>query len=273
MGQQQRVVVVTGVSSGIGASTARLLAEKGWRVFGTVRSEATAVPDGVERVVLDVCDDASIDRGISEVLSRAGRLDALVNNAGGTIVGAIEETDTDQAKALFDVNFFGGVRVTRRVLPILRAQGSGRIVFMSSVVGFLPAPFMGFYAASKHALEGYCESLDHEVRSFGVRALLVEPVFMKTRIDANATRAARPMAEYADARERVSASVAASIEGAEDPAIVAHAVWAALNDGSPKLRYPVGKGAGMLATLRRWMPASLFDRSLRKEFRVDAARG
>jgi NAD(P)-dependent dehydrogenase (short-subunit alcohol dehydrogenase family) len=273
MSEQQRVVVVTGVSSGIGASTARLLAEKGWRVFGTVRSEATAVPDGVERVVLDVCDDASIERGVREVLSRAGRIDALVNNAGGTIVGAIEETDTEQAQALFDVNFFGVVRVTRRVLPILRAQRSGRIVFMSSVVGFLPAPFMGFYAASKHALEGYCESLDHEVRAFGVRALLVEPGFMKTRIDANAARAAHPMAEYADARQRVSAGVAASVERGGDPAVVANAVLAALSDWSPKLRYPVGKGAAMLATLRRWMPASLFDRSLRKEFRVDAATG
>ena len=267
------VVLVTGISSGIGEATARTLVRGGWRVFGTVRSPTSEVPPDVERVVMDVRDDASVEAGIASVLARAGRIDGLVNNAGTTVSGAIEETDTEQAQALFDVNFFGVVRVTRRVLPILRAQRSGRIVFMSSVVGFLPAPFMGFYAASKHALEGYCESLDHEVRAFGVRALLVEPGFMKTRIDANAARAAHPMAEYADARQRVSAGVAASVERGGDPAVVANAVLAALSDWSPKLRYPVGKGAAMLATLRRWMPASLFDRSLRKEFRVDAARG
>src|SRR5579859_6107363 len=149
----RRVAVVTGVSSGIGAAIARRLAARGYRVFGTVRSEGTAVPQGVEPIVLDVRDDASVERGIAAVVERAGRVDALVNNAGGTIVGAIEETGLDQARDLFDVNFFGAVRVTQRVLPIMRAQKSGRVVFLSSVLGFMPAPFMGFYAASKHALE------------------------------------------------------------------------------------------------------------------------
>jgi NAD(P)-dependent dehydrogenase (short-subunit alcohol dehydrogenase family) len=269
---EKRVVMVTGVSSGIGASTARMLVEKGFRVFGTVRAETTAVPDGVERIVLDVRDDESIDRGIEKVLARAGKIDALVNNAGASILGAIEETDLEQARALFDVNFFGAVRVTRRVLPLLRAQGRGRIVFISSVVGFLPAPFMGFYAASKHALEGYCESLDHEVRGFGVRAVLVEPGFTKTRIDANAARAARPIAAYDAARSRVSAAIGANVERGEEPSVVAQAVVAALTDSSPKLRYTAGKGTAMLATLRRWMPSNVFDRSLRREFRVDAEK-
>jgi len=266
----QQVAVVTGVSSGIGAAIARELATGGYRVFGTVRSETAAVPEGVERLVLDVRDDGSIDKAIDLVLRRAGRIDALVNNAGGSIVGAIEETDTAQAQALFDVNFFGAVRVTRAVLPAMRAQHAGRIVFVSSVVGFLPAPFMGFYAASKHALEGYCESLDHEVRALGIRALLVEPGFMKTKIDKNAAVAAKEIGDYAEARGRVGASINASIEKGEDPALVAKAVATALRAAHPKLRYPVGKGAGMLATLRRLMPASMFDRSLRKEFKVDA---
>jgi len=267
----RQVALVTGVSSGIGEATARSLAENGYRVFGTVRSSDAVVPAGVERVSMDVRDDASVVAGVESVLSRAGRIDALVNNAGATILGAIEETDTAQAQALFDVNFFGAARVTRAVLPAMRAQRAGRIVFVGSVVGFVPAPFMGFYAASKHALEGYSESLDHEVRALGIRSILVEPGFMKTKIDKNAATAARTIGDYSAARERVSGSINASIESGDDPTLVAVAIAAALAAPRPKLRYPVGKGAGTLATLRSWIPARLFDRSLRKEFRLDGA--
>jgi NAD(P)-dependent dehydrogenase (short-subunit alcohol dehydrogenase family) len=266
---EQQVAVVTGVSSGIGQATASALVRAGYRVFGTVRSEKTEVPEGVERVVLDVRDDRSIDAAIAQVLARAGRIDALVNNAGATVMGAIEETGTEQAQALFDVNFFGAVRVTRAVLPAMRAQRSGRIVFVGSVLGFLPAPFMGFYAATKHALEGYSESLDHEVRALGVRALLVEPGFMKTRIDQNATRAAHPIADYAEARDRVGAGINANVERGDDPSLVAATIVQALTAARPRLRYPVGKGAGMLSRLRRFLPAGMFDRSFRKEFHID----
>lgn len=264
------VAIVTGVSSGIGESIARELVRDGYRVFGSVRSETGAVPEAVERVVLDIRDDASVVAAVAAILSRAGRIDSLVNNAGGSVVGAIEETDTTQAQALFDLNFFGAVRMTRAVLPSMRARRAGRVVFVSSVVGFLPAPFMGFYSASKHALEGYAESLDHEVRTLGVRAILVEPAFMKTKIDKNAIQAAHSIDDYAAARGRAGASINASIEGGDDPALVAKAVAAALRAERPKLRYPVGKGASTLAALRDLMPAGLFDRSFRKQFRLDA---
>jgi NAD(P)-dependent dehydrogenase (short-subunit alcohol dehydrogenase family) len=230
------------------------------------------VPEGVERVSLDVRDEASITAAVASVLSRAGRIDALVNNAGTTIVGAIEETETAQAQALFDVNFFGAARVTRAVLPTMRAQRAGRVVFVGSVVGFVPAPFMGFYAASKHALEGYSESLDHEVRALGIRAIVVEPGFMKTRFEKNATVATGTISDYTEARERVGARINENIEDGGDPALVAEAITAALSARRPKLRYPVGKGAGMLAALRSFVPAGLFDRSLRKQFRLDGAR-
>jgi NAD(P)-dependent dehydrogenase (short-subunit alcohol dehydrogenase family) len=265
----QKVAVVTGISSGIGRATAVELAHRGFRVFGTVRSSA-AVPEGVEPIVLDVRDEASIDAAVAQVLARAGRIDVLVNNAGATIVGAIEETDTRQAQDLFDVNFFGAVRMTRAALPIMRQQRSGRIVFVSSILGFLPAPFMGFYAASKHALEGYSESLDHEVRSLGIRALLVEPGYMKTRLDANAPRAVNHIDDYAAARERVSAGIQSGVEKGDDPMLVAKAVAEAATTASPRLRYQVGKGAGLLATLRSVMPSKLFDRSFRREFHLDA---
>jgi NAD(P)-dependent dehydrogenase (short-subunit alcohol dehydrogenase family) len=267
---EPKVALVTGISSGIGRATAAELARRGLRVFGSVRGPGSAELPGVEPIVLDVRDDASVERAVADVLARAGRVDVLINNAGTSIVGAIEETDTAQARELFDVNFFGAVRATRAVLPAMRAQRAGRIVFVSSVVGFLPAPFMGFYAASKHALEGYAESLDHEVRALGIRAFLVEPGFMRTRLDKNSTRAARSIDDYAGARRRVGASINSSVAGGEDPAIVATVIADALADEQPRLRYPVGRRAGMLARMRAFLPARVFDRGLRKQFHVEA---
>ena len=269
----QKVALVTGVSSGIGEATGRALARDGYRVFGTVRSPDGAVPSGVERIVLDVRDDASVTAGVASVLSQAGRIDALVNNAGVSVLGAIEETNTAQAQALFDVNFFGAVRVTRAVLPTMRTQRSGRIVFLSSVLGFVPAPFMGFYAASKHAIEGYSESLDHEVRTLGIRTILVEPSFTKTRIDKNSGVASSPIGDYSEARERVVAGILTSTEGGGDPALIAAAIGRAISDRKPKLRYPVGKGAATLAKLRSFMPTGVFDSALRKNFKLDGAPG
>lgn len=266
----QKVAVVTGVSSGIGAETVRELARAGYRVFGTVRSPTGAVPPGVERVTLDIRDQSSIDAAVAAILSRAGRIDVLVNNAGGSIVGAIEETDTEQAQALFDVNFFGSVRMTKAVMPTMRARRSGRILFVSSVVGFIPAPFMGFYAASKHALEGYSESLDHEVRPLGIRAILIQPSFIKTKIGQNSVQAARRIEDYSAARTRAESGINAAIEHADEPIQVARTIVKALRAPRPHLRYQAGKGAGTLATLRSLMPESLFDRSLRKEFKLDA---
>src|SRR3954449_10245679 len=134
-----RVAIVTGVSSGIGNATARALVGRGYRVFGTARSAASSVPAGTERVLLDVRDEASIDAGVAGVLATAGRLDLLVNNAGGAVVGAVEETSLEQARDLFDVNFFGAMRMTQGVLPAMRAQRRGRVVFRSRLVPSVPA--------------------------------------------------------------------------------------------------------------------------------------
>jgi NAD(P)-dependent dehydrogenase (short-subunit alcohol dehydrogenase family) len=266
---ERKVALVTGVSSGIGKAIAAELVAAGFRVFGSVRSPKTDVPEGVEQVVLDVRDDASIEKAVQEILARAGRIDALVNNAGGSIVGAIEETETRQAQDLFDVNFFGAVRLTRAVLPAMRTQRSGRIAFISSLVGFVPAPFMGFYSASKHALEGYSESLDHEVRPLGVRAILIQPGFIKTNIDQNAQRAAASIADYQGAREKVGAGINAAVESGDDPRLVAAVVRHALTAKKPRLRYRAGKDAGRVAALRTYLPAGMFDRAFRKQFRLD----
>jgi len=267
---QGPVAVVTGVSSGIGNATARALAAGGYRVFGTARSGTSALPAQVERVLLDVRDSASIEAGVREVLAKTGRIDLLVNNAGGSMVGAVEETSVEQGRELFDLNFFGAVRMTQAVLPAMRARKSGRIVFISSVVGFMPAPFMGFYAASKHALEGLAESLDHETRALGIRAVLVEPGFTRTNIGNNRMIAAAAVDDYAAARDRAGENLRTLVTGGDDPRVVAEAVLEAATAEKPRLRYTAGKRAGVLSRLRRYLPASVFDSGLRKQFRLDS---
>lgn len=264
-----KVTLVTGASSGIGREIAQLLAERGARVFGTARDPRSAKPiSGVDFVRLDVTDEASVAEAINGIVEKAGPIQHLVNNAGYAAVGALEETSIAEAKEQFETNFFGVLRVTNAVLPGMRARQSGRIVNISSVVGLVPAPYWGIYAASKHAVEGYTESLDHEIRRFGVRAVLVEPAYTKSQISGNAKFPRNQIPVYAEEKKRLIAFAERSVEQGDDPRLVAEAVWTALTSRSPKLRYPVGKGV-TLSRLRRFVPAALFDRSLRKEFQLD----
>jgi NAD(P)-dependent dehydrogenase (short-subunit alcohol dehydrogenase family) len=264
-----QVTLVTGASTGIGREIAQLLAERGARVFGTARDPRTAKPiPGVEIVRLDVTNDASVTEAIKGIVQKAGPIQNLVNNAGYAAVGALEETTIEEAKEQFETNFFGVLRVTNAVLPEMRANQSGRIVNISSVVGFVPAPYWGMYAASKHAVEGYTETLDHEVRRFGVRALLVEPAYTKSQISGNAKFPRNQIPVYAEEKKRLIAFADRAVEQGDDPRLVAEAVWTALTARSPKLRYPVGQGVS-LSLLRRFVPAGMFDRSLRKQFQLD----
>ena len=262
------VTLVTGASSGIGREIAGFLAGRGFRVFGTARDPLSATPiPGVEFIRMDVTDDASVTEAVRGIVQKSGPVQYLVNNAGYAAVGALEETSIAEAKQQFETNFFGVMRVTNAVLPAMREQKRGRIVNISSVVGFLPAPYWGIYAASKHALEGYSETLDHEIRRFGVRAALIEPAYTKTRISGNAKFAKNPLAAYALEKMRLVELADKNVEQGDDPLLVAEAVWTALTSRSPRLRYPVGKGV-LLSRLRRFAPAAFFDRTLRKEFQL-----
>jgi NAD(P)-dependent dehydrogenase (short-subunit alcohol dehydrogenase family) len=266
---KNKVTLVTGVSSGIGREIAQLLAARGARVFGTVRNPKSAQPiPGVEMVRMEVTDDSSVNEAVQAIVRKAGPIQHLVNNAGYAASGALEETSIDEARQQFETNFFGVLRVTNAMLPGMRQAGHGRIVNISSVVGFLPAPYMGVYAASKHALEGYTETLDHEVRRFGVRAILVQPAYTKSKINGNSRSAKVALEVYAAERKRFNNLVEEEVEHGDDPRIVAEAVWKALTAKSPLLRYPVGKGVA-LSRLRRFVPAGMFDRSLRKQFQLD----
>jgi len=266
---KNKTTLVTGVSSGIGREIAQLLAARGARVFGTVRDPKSAQPiPGVELVRMEVTDDSSVNEAVQAIVRKAGPIQHLINNAGYAMSGALEETSIDEARQQFETNFFGVLRVTNAVLPGMRQAGHGRIVNISSVMGFLPAPYMGIYAASKHAVEGYTETLDHEVRRFGVRTILVQPAYTKSKINGNSRSAKVALEAYATERKRLNNLVEEEVERGDDPRLVAEAVWKALTAKSPLLRYPVGKGVA-LSRLRRFVPAGMLDRSLRKQFQLD----
>src|SRR5213080_2669107 len=266
---KNKITLVTGVSSGIGREIAQLLAERGARVFGTVRNPRSASSiHGVELVSMDVTEDASVNAAVQSIVQKAGPIQFLVNNAGYSFMGALEETSVAEARQQFETNLFGVLRVTNAILPGMRQQGDGRIVNISSVLGFLPAPYLGIYAASKHAVEGYTETLDHETRRFGVRALLIEPAYTKTEISGNSKFAKVALEVYADERKRLTDAVQQNIEHGDDPRIVAEAVFRAVTAKSPRLRYPVGKGV-VLSRMRRYVPAGMFDKSFRRQFQLD----
>ncbi len=266
-----QTILITGVSSGIGRETALLLASKGFRVFGAVRKETRGL-DGVELVRLDVTDDVSVNETVREITAKAGPIGGLVNNAGYALIGGVEETSLAEARAQFETNFFGAVRMINAILPGMRERGYGRIVNISSILGFLPAPYMGLYAASKHAIEGYTETLDHEIRQFGVRAVLVEPDFTRTNFESNGKAVAQSISAYAAQKARVSEFIEQGVKNGTDPRAVANAVYTALTVASPRTRYPVNSGV-KLSLLRRFLPAGMFADSFRKQFRLDDVAG
>jgi short-subunit dehydrogenase len=263
----KKIAIVTGASSGIGRATATLLAQNGYKVYGFSRRKLSEA--GVESIAVDVTDQSSVANGVAAVVRAEGRIDLLVNNAGVYLLGAAEESSVAQARALFETNFFGLLQVTQAVLPIMRTQRSGRIINISSVLGFIPSVYSALYGASKHAVEGYTEALDHEVRTLGIRALLVEPGFTRTELSSPAPD--RPIADYAVARSRFEVLAQKGLESGDSVELVADVILKAARAGNPKLRYPAGPAAKRLALVRSFVPAGIFDRSLRKQFGLDVA--
>ncbi|UXN68187.1 oxidoreductase (plasmid) [Devosia neptuniae] len=218
----------------------------------------------------DVTDAASVDQMVQNVVRQTGQIDLLVNNAGSALIGGAEESSIEQAQALFNVNVFGVMRATNAVLPYMRAQQSGRIINISSVLGFIPSPFAATYSATKHAVEGHSESLDHEMRSFGIRVVLVEPYFTHTPSDLNAIGPDRSLRAYAASRERASDNRKAYIAAGDAPELVAETVLAAAISPAPQLRYATSKNTRRVRLLRRFVPARIFDSSLRKQLGLPA---
>ncbi len=258
------VALVTGASSGIGHATAKALQNAGFRVFGTSRRATNEGDDGVTMLTCDVTDDASVTKAVDEVLARAGRIDLLVNNAGIGLLGGAEESSIRQAQTLFNVNVFGVLRMTNAVVPAMRRQGKGRIVNLSSVLGLIPAPYSALYASTKHAIEGYSESLDHELRTFGIRVVLVEPGFTRTSFEENLTKPDRSFAIYDSVRAGMEVQMRKNVKTGDDPGVVAETVVTAATAAVTKRRYTAGKLARQVRFLRRFVPEAAFDKSLRK---------
>lgn len=264
------VALVTGASSGIGLATAKALRGAGFRVFGTSRRAAPETTDGITLLTCDVTDETSVARMVAKVLAEAGRIDVLVNNAGMGLFGGAEESSTAQARALFDVNVFGVFRVTNAVLPTMRRQGKGRIVNLNSVQGFIPAPYFALYASTKHAIEGYSESLDHELRPFGIRVVLVEPAYTHTSFEESLAKPDQLLDAYDSARAGMTVTVRKAMEKGDPADVVAATVLIAATDSAPKSRYAAEKLARQVSLLRRFVPASAFDKSLRKQLQLPA---
>jgi NAD(P)-dependent dehydrogenase (short-subunit alcohol dehydrogenase family) len=266
----RKIALVTGASSGIGEATAERLALAGYKVYGTSRRAAPAGRRSFEMLALDVTSDSSVAAAITELVRLHGQIDLLVNNAGfGTAPAGAEESSMDQARSVFETNFFGLVRMTRAVIPHMR-RGGGRIINIGSVMGFLPGPYMALYAATKHAVAGYSESLDHELRAKGIRVSVVEPAWTQTPFDAHLTEADAKLDEYREIRAAVGRRVLELVGAGDKPAVVADAVLEAAVATRPKLRYPVKGRAKLLQFLRRFAPASVMDAGIRRDFRLDA---
>lgn len=268
--QGQPVAIVTGATGGIGEAIARALAGAGYRVFGTYRKTPQTTSSDIEYVACDVTSDESVDAAVRAVLARAGRIDLLVNNAGVGLIAGAEESSLEQAKSLFDVNLFGVIRTTKAVLPLMRRLRSGRIVNISSVMGLIPAPYLALYAASKHAVEGYSESLDHEIRDSGVRVVLVEPAYTRTSFDSNGLRPDEQLDDYRSGRLNAENLMRDVMKNADSPESVAEAVLKASTAENPRRRYTAGGMARQVSLLRRFVPEAAFDKSLRKQLRLPA---
>lgn len=266
-----KVALVTGASSGIGAATAERLAMAGYKVYGTSRRRAQAGQRLFEMLSLDVTSDKSVEAVVGEVMRLEGSIDLLVNNAGlGVAPAGAEESSIEQARSIFDTNFFGIIRMTRAVVPHMRRQGSGRIINIGSVLGFLPMPYGALYAATKHAVEGYSESLDHELRTRGIRVTVVEPAYTKTQFDANFLEPDSKLDEYREVRAALGRVVKQVMATADEPSVVAEVVLEAASAARPKLRYTAGGLARRLRLLRRFAPTGLIDAGIRKDLRLDA---
>jgi NAD(P)-dependent dehydrogenase (short-subunit alcohol dehydrogenase family) len=268
---QQLVVLITGASSGIGRACAEHLHARGHRVFGASRRTISGA--SFQTITMDVDDDESVRQGIAAIVQREGRIDAVVNNAGFAVLGAVEDTSVAEAKQQLETNFFGVLRVINAVLPKLRAQGGGRIVNVSSLGGIFGMPYSGLYSASKFAVEGLSEALRMELKPFRIHVSLIEPGDFRTELTVARRRTAASLGPSAHASGLARAMQAAEKDekAAPTPEPIAELLERVLLSNSPRLRYTVGMFSQRVVTvLKRFLPARLFEWILAQAFQIPA---
>jgi NAD(P)-dependent dehydrogenase (short-subunit alcohol dehydrogenase family) len=274
--QQQLVAIVTGSSSGIGLATSLALARHGYLTYATMRNLAKRDPIQsvadkqhlpIRTVQLDVTDENSVKNAIHSILSETGRIDLLVNNAGYGLTGAFEDIGIDEIKAQYETNVFGVVRVTQAVLPIMRKQGSGRIINISSGAGRFGYPGGSAYVSSKFALEGLSESISFEVEEFGIRTVLVEPGFVRTNFAENisiAKKAQGPNSPYSQMMQMMSSNRDKMLKNVSDADLVAAAVVEAATAKEPNLRYLAGKDVQQMVAAKKSMSDEEFHKMVKQ---------
>ena len=269
---EKKTILITGCSSGIGAACARVMRDKGWRVFASCRQEqdcARLRAEGFAAPRIDYADPESIETGLAEVLeATGGRLDALFNNGAHGLPGAVEDLPTDALRAIFEVNFFGWHELTRRVIPVMRAQGHGRIVQCSSVLGLVTLPWRGAYNATKFALEGLTDTLRIEMRGTGIEVCLIEPGPITSRIRANSVAHFERWVDWENSlradqyRNGLLKRLYAS-SGPDrfelPPEAVAQKLWHAVSSPRPRPRYYVTLPTHISGMLRRLLPTRALD--------------
>ena len=269
---EKKVAIVTGASSGIGEATARQLIEDGFVVYGAARrvermNELEKL--GVRALALDVTDDQSIEAAVNEVVARSGRVDVLVNNAGYGSYGAVEDVPLAEARRQFDVNVFGAIAFTQRILPLMRKQKSGTIVNISSMGGRIYTPMGAWYHGTKFAIEGISDSLRLEVEPFGIDVVLIEPGGISTEwsgIAAQKLQETSSGGAYATQSNAVAAALTSETNRKREssPEVVAKAISKAVKARKPKTRYAVGFAAKPLIFFHTILPNRMFDRLIRR---------
>ena len=271
-----KVAVVTGSSSGIGYETALVLARNGFTTFATMRNPGKA--GQIESVAskeklpihvaqLDVTSDSSVRNAIQQIMAKARRIDLLVNNAGYGLTGAFEDLSIDEIRGVYDTNFFGVIRVTQTVLPIMRKQASGRIINISSGAGRLGYPGGSAYVSTKFALEGLSESMAYELEPFGIRIVLVEPGVIRTKFGSGmviAKKAQDPSSPYSQMMQKMGSNLQQLEKNGSDPDLVARTVLTAATARNPELRYLAGKDVEAWVESRRKLSDSDFISSMKQ---------
>ncbi|GJM15840.1 MAG: short-chain dehydrogenase/reductase [Thermodesulfobacteriota bacterium] len=260
-----KIVLITGASSGFGFETANYLSDLGYKVYGTSRTKPKNSISFTHKT-LDITSEHSVDTCIESIISKEGKIDVLINNAGFILSGSVEETEIAEAKSVMETNFFGAVRMVNAVLPIMREQKSGRIINISSSAGVLAIPNLGFYSASKFALEGYSETLRLEASRFNIQVSLVEPAIFKTNIGRSKLMVKNKIKEYDSMRRSVKMALKRGYDNGGDPKRIAKLMANILKEKQPKLRYRIGPNSLLVSLLKKFMPDEINSWAMKKYF-------
>jgi len=265
-----KVILITGGSSGIGKSVGTFLSKKGFVVYGTSRNPEKIKNPPFKLVTLDVNKTTTISNAVQTIIAKEGRLDVLVNNAGMGITGSIEDTPTEEMRKVFDTNFFGAIDVIKAVLPQMRSQKSGLIINITSIAGFMGLPFRGIYSATKGALELTTETLSMELKQFGIKVTNVAPGEFATNIASG--RYHTPVFDaspYKEVYQRNLNLMNADVNGGDDPIAMAKAIYKIINTKKPKLHYKVGPFMDKFAiVLKRILPDKVFEKLLMNNYKM-----